>query len=260
MNIALLQTQTLPLGENKLEYYIEICNQKDVKLLLLGEYILNNFFKELVTMPKEMINDQSQNHLKSLKKLSNKHKIAIVAPVIELFRGELYKSIKIVLENRILSYKQQLLIPYPHWNEKAFFSNKEPKMPSLYSFEYEGINFALMYGFEIHFDVMFKDVHAKKIDCILIPTASTFASKDRWREILKTRAFLNSCYVFRANRIGEYIENGLKWLFYGDSFCVTPQGEISQALDEKEGLLISNIQKDIVKNQRKEWGFVIGNS
>jgi len=74
-------------------------------------------------------------------------------------------------------------------------------------------------------------------------------------EILKTQAFLHSCYILRANRLGEFIEDGVKWKFYGDSMLIEPSGEIYMMLEDRESMLIETIKKSAIKEHRKEWGF-----
>jgi predicted amidohydrolase len=69
--------------------------------------------------------------------------------------------------------------------------------------------------------------------------------------MLTTFAFLNNCYVLRANRVGKWEE----WKFYGESFLSGPDGNIIDKLEDKEELLIVNIDKNMLKLNKKEWGF-----
>ena len=55
MKIAALQLPTLPLSNKKLKEYIQKASQNGAKIVVLGEYVINNFFKELVTMQKNMM-------------------------------------------------------------------------------------------------------------------------------------------------------------------------------------------------------------
>ncbi len=55
MKIAALQLSTLPLSNSKLDEYFNKCYNEDADVAVLGEYVLNSFFKELVKMPKYMI-------------------------------------------------------------------------------------------------------------------------------------------------------------------------------------------------------------
>jgi predicted amidohydrolase len=98
-------------------------------------------------------------------------------------------------------------------------------------------------------------VTEKKIDLVLLPTASTFGSHNRWREIIKTKAFLHGCYILRANRLGEYSDDEVKWKFYGDTMLVSPEGEVEMVLEDKESMLIEVIDKREVLEHRKAWGF-----
>ncbi|MBT8344443.1 MAG: carbon-nitrogen hydrolase family protein, partial [Sulfurovum sp.] len=95
----------------------------------------------------------------------------------------------------------------------------------------------------------------KKIDLVLLPTASTFGSHNRWREIIKTKAFLHGCYILRANRLGEYSDNEVKWKFYGDTMLVSPEGEVDMMLEDKESMLVEVIDKREVLEHRKAWSF-----
>ncbi len=256
MKIALLQTHTIPLGENKLEYYAEICSNSEVKLLLLGEYVINNFFKELCGFSKEMIKEQSDIHSKQLSELAKKYSLTIVAPMVEIVKNQAIKCAKVFFpDGTKKSFSQQVLIPYEHWNEAGFFANKKPKALQIPTFECEGVKFGLLFGFELHFDPFFVSAMKKSVDCILLPSVGTFDSKSRWREIIKTRAFLNSCYILRANRVGEYKDEKGVWDFYGDSLLANPSGEIESALAEKEELLIATIDMEYLKSAKEEWGF-----
>jgi predicted amidohydrolase len=95
----------------------------------------------------------------------------------------------------------------------------------------------------------------KKIDLVLLPTASTFGSHNRWREIIKTKAFLHGCFILRANRLGEYSDDEVKWKFYGDTMLVSPEGEVEMMLEDKESMLIEVIDKAEITEHRRSWGF-----
>ena len=58
-------------------------------------------------------------------------------------------------------------------------------------------------------------------------------------------------YVARVNRVGSWRD----WKFYGNSFVINPEGELINSLGDKEELLIANIDKNLVKELRKEWKF-----
>jgi predicted amidohydrolase len=239
----------------KLDFYLRNAHSRGAKVVLFGEYVLNHFFKELSEMPIKMVEEQSQKHISLLKKYSIKYNMLFIAPIVMIKDSQYIKSIIKITPKSISFYEQQVLIPYKHWNEKKFFSNPIKPLDAPMVFKIDGFRIMVMGGFELHFDPFWKSVTDKKIDLVLLPTASTFGSHNRWREIIKTKAFLHGCYILRANRLGEYSEDFVKWKFYGDSMLVEPNGDIYMMLEDKESMLIETISKDAINEHKKAWGF-----
>jgi len=257
LRVGAIQLPTLGMQDNKLKFYIKNAHKKEVRVLLFGEYILNHFFKELETIPKKMVQKQTQNHIEFLKEQSAKYNIIFVAPIVYIDKsGKYIKRVVKISPKSISYYTQQILIPYPHWNEKEFFKNPIAPLKSPMTFRVDGFKVMILGGFELHFGKLWEFVLKNRVDLVLLPTASTFGSDKRWREILKTKAFLNGCYILRANRLGEFSDKDeIKWKFYGDSMLVEPTGEIISRLEDKEAMLIETIFKDKVREHRLEWGF-----
>lgn len=255
MRIAILQLPSIGMGSNKLENYARIAHQKGVKLILLGEYLLNPFFKELVQTPISMIQEQSNHQIEMLKNLAAKYELIFVAPIITVKKKECTKTIIKVSARSVTYYPQQFLINYPHWNEEKFFANPVEPVKAPMIFAVDGFKFAVMEGFELHFDPLWEAVSAKGVDAVLVPSASTFESHNRWRELVKMRAFTHSCYILRANRIGEYSDDHYIWKFYGDSMLVSPDGDVEADLGNTEELLIVDLDRKTLTEARKGWGF-----
>ena len=258
MKVAVLQLSAQGLSNTKLYKYIRSANRAGVKLLLLGEYIINPFFKELESMSISMIKEQSNAQIKVLKELSSAYSITIVVPIIIVKKKKIYKTIAKFAPSSTLYYEQQILINYSHWNERKFFSNQTDTLKAPVVFKVNKLKFAVISGFEIHFDELFLKLKEKKVDCILVPSVSTFNSYSRWKSILITRAFTNNCYILRANRIGEYddLEHNTQWQFYGDSLLISPNGEIIEHLGNKEELMIADISHSKVLESKKLWKFL----
>lgn len=255
MKAAVLQLPSIGMSTTKLYHYIRIAHKREVKLLLLGEYLLNSFFKELETTPLGMIREQSEHHLKILKEMAQTHDMTIVAPIVIVKKREAYKVIAKIGPHSTAYYHQQVLINYSHWNEERFFANPvEPLVPPMV-FSVEGIRFAVMGGFELHFDDLWLNASVKNVDCVLLPTVSTFESHQRWRNLISSRAFTHNCYILRANRIGEFQEKEFTWRFYGDSLLVDPNGEILTTLGDTEELMIVDLDHSEVVSARRGWGF-----
>jgi len=255
LTVAALQLPTLGMQATKLDFYLRNAYYRGVRVVLLGEYVLNHFFKELPNIPINMIKEQSHKHIELLKKFAEKYKMVFIAPIVIIKKKEYIKTIVKITEKSSSFYEQQILIPYEHWNEKKFFSNSIKALQAPMIFKIDGFTIMTMAGFELHFDKFWTEVTNKKVDLVLLPTASTFESHNRWREIIKTKAFLHGCYILRANRLGEYSDREVKWKFYGDSMLVEPNGEIYMMLEDKESMLIETIKKSVIKEHKKSWQF-----
>lgn len=250
--ISALQLPTLSLSESRLDYYLKASKDNGANLVVLGEYVINSFFSELLTMPKNMIKEQSQTKKDSLVKLCKKYDLEIIAPFV-MVENKGYKKVCLKFStNKIQTYEQQILMPYAHWNEEKFFINKCEEI-KLFTFNYDGYKCALMFGFEVHFDIFWQKIISKKIDLVIIPNCATFESQKRWEELLKTRAFLNSCAILRVNRIGNLKNEDYEWKFYGDSMYIDAFGEVINKLNDKEEMLIIDLEKS--NQARNLWNF-----
>ncbi|NPA28029.1 MAG: carbon-nitrogen hydrolase family protein [Epsilonproteobacteria bacterium] len=253
--VGALQLPTLGVNTSRLEFYIKKAKERDCSLLLFGEYVTNHFFKELINMPKNMVKEQTNSHIAILKRFSKEYDITFVAPIVEVKGKRYYKKIVKISPKSLSYYTQQLLINYPHWNEEEFFSNPIKPLSDPLSFTINGFKVGVMFGFEIHFDKLWQYILQKRVDLVLLPTATTFNSQYRWRELISMRAFLNNCYILRANRVGDFIEDGVKWHFYGDSMLVNPNGVIEMNLEDKESMLIESVSKEVLSESRRGWRF-----
>jgi len=248
MKIAVIQTSNLPYEKAKVNYFLSILRSKNVKLVVIGEYVLNLFFKDLEKTPISFIQKQSIHQLKLFKRLANRYNMTIIAPLLTVQKNEIYKTFYKFSPKSTKVYYQQILMPYSHWNEKKFFSTKENK-PLI--FKIENIKIALLPGFEAHFDEFWSYFRKKGVELVVVPSIGAFTSAKRWENMLTTFAFLNNCYVLRANRVGKWED----WKFYGESFLSDPNGNIVEKLTNKEELLVVDIDKKMIKLSKKEWEF-----
>jgi len=254
--VGAMQLPTLGMNATRLEFYLKKASERGVEIMLMGEYVLNHFFRELESMSRNMVKEQTKKHLKILEKFAKQYQMTFVAPIVYIKKKKYYKAIVRVTPKQTSFYCQQILIPYEHWDEASFFDNPVAPLEAPMIFKHKGFSIAVMAGYELHFDPLWDAIRRKKVDIVLLPTASTFGSHKRWRELIKSRAFLYGCYILRANRLGEFIDGEIAWRFYGDSMLVSPTGEIEMMLEDKESMLIEPISQKTVKEHRKSWQFL----
>jgi predicted amidohydrolase len=255
MIAAVLQLNSQGISSTKLYRYIRIASTKGVSLLVLGEYTLTPFFKELEHLSLDMINEALKVHTKVLRESARDYNMTIIAPLILIKNKKPYKVIAKFSPKSTSYYYQQFLINYPHWNEEKFFANEIAPLKAPLTFKVGNVRFGVISGYELHFDPLWQHVEEKNIDCMIIPSAATFGSYTRWEALIRTRAFTHNCYVLRANRIGAYKDKDIEWEFYGDSILASPDGEILNHLENNEELMIVSISHKEVVRTKKIWRF-----
>jgi nitrilase len=242
------------MSEAKPDYYVRVCAKNGINLIVLGEYVLNSFFKELEKIPVSMIKEQSEHKLTLFKRLAKDYNVTIVAPVVLCKKDRPYKAIVRFTPNMSFFYEQKFLINYKHWDEDRFFANSVKDM-SVPIFMHEGLKVSVISGFEAHFDLFWQQMMKKKVDLVLVPSVGAFESGGRWNELLKTRAFLNGVYILRVNRIGSFKDKTHSWYFYGNTALYSPEGVVEASLGDNEEMLVGEIDADAVVEARKAWGF-----
>ena len=255
MKIAALQLATLPLSNQKLGEYLKTAYKEGIEIVVLGEYVLNSFFKELENIPLMLIREQSKHKIESLQEYAKMYNLTIIAPIVTVEDNKLYKKIGKFSPDETSYRKQEFLINYSHWDEESFFDNEATGEIAPIIFQSHGLTFGVISGFEVHFDLFWMKMMQEKVDVVLLPTVSTFGSNFRWNEILKSRAFLNSVYILRVNRIGTYHDEDSLWKFYGETYLINPDGHIESSLSTKEDMLIAKVDKRELKDARNSWGF-----
>ncbi len=282
MNITILQQSSINLQDSQI---LTLCQKLPKKtLILLGEYVLNPFFENLKSLPKDKIYKESKEKIAFLEDIAKKHSLSFIAPVVMKDSKGLIKQLAFIdgtnsqtnnqestkntqnpakksTQNKQTQkvqttfYTQQRLISYDHWDEKKFFTNKNVALKEPLIFDYDGMRVCAMFGFEIHFDEIWLKIQKAGVDVVLLSCANTFDSYERWRELCKMRAFLNGCMVVRANRVGQCIVQGHKWEFYGDSLIAMPDGETIDSLGNQQEMLSIEITRDKIIELAKEYGF-----
>ncbi len=263
------------------------CQRQKIDLVVFGEYVANRFFKKYTN--KAELKREFETMKAYFSELARKLNLTIIVPLIECestkSKGEskgnskgksmrdsggessgnledesqkFYKSIAIFDAQKVRFHRATRLMDFSHWNERAFFDNdlrlKEPPIFKVGDFKVSAI-----FGWEAHFDEMMTKLRKKGVDILCVPCANTFGSNARWQRLMQTRSFLNSAFVVRVNRVGTFIEksaeNGFVWDFYGESFVAMPDGSLGDMMGEKEGILVSEIRAEILKEAKDSWQF-----
>lgn len=241
---------------SRLDYYLRPCSKNGVSIVVLGEYSLQPFFKYIEKSNLDELKKSTQNLFDELLLRANKFNLTILVPMV-IFKGN--KPLKAMVKFSPNGFKvkyQQILINYKHWDEENFFKNEIKNNLDFMIWSENGLKIGAMFGYEAHFDECFKYMRMRGVHVIMIPSASSFSSFERWEALLSTRAFINGVCIVRVNRIGKYEHSDKNiWDFYGHSMLINADGTVAQKLGNTEEIMISDINKSQILSCRKLWNF-----
>ena len=117
-----------------------------------------------------------------------------------------------------------------------------------------GITVGVTICFERHFPEGPRIEALAGADVIFVPTA-TAAGRDIWEIELRGHAVANLLWVGGVNRVGRDSGSGNEAEFYGESFFSSPAGEIVARARAGEQVVQAEIDTDLSRRLRRDWGF-----
>lgn len=109
------------------------------------------------------------------------------------------------------------------------------------------LGFAICY--DIRFPEMFRIMGRHQAQVILVCANFTDPTgKAHWESLLRARAIENTCYVLACGQCGD------KWNYraHGNSMIVDPWGRITARADEKEQILVGEIDLELANKTRRQ--------
>jgi deaminated glutathione amidase len=106
-------------------------------------------------------------------------------------------------------------------------------------------------GLSVCYDLRFPELYRTLLpaDLIVVPSAFTYTTGAvHWEILLRARAIENQCYVLAPAQGGRH-ENGRRT--WGHSMLVDPWGEIVSVLDEGEGVVAGEVQRERIAEVRR---------
>ncbi len=185
--------------------------------------------------------------------LAATHSIAVVCPFFEKSEDGKYYNSAAVFDasgETVGVYRKMHLPDVEYYEERHYFTPGDGGFPV---FEVEGVKLGVQICWDNFFPEGFRALALSGAEVVILPTAAAFASQERWLAMAVSHAIANGIYVIRVNRIGD--DGDLH--FYGGSFCVRPDGELTTApLEMKEGILLIDYDPKLLGDSRKAWPFL----
>ena len=105
--------------------------------------------------------------------------------------------------------------------------------------------------YDIRFPEMFRTMHDKGVELIILPSAFTSTTGSaHWDILVRARAIENQVYMIAAAQTGVH-ESGRKT--FGHSMIVDPWGVVKSVLPEDSGVVVGEIDLDSLHAMRAEF-------
>ncbi|QJD82475.1 carbon-nitrogen family hydrolase [Cohnella herbarum] len=113
-------------------------------------------------------------------------------------------------------------------------------------FELEGTPAAAMICYDIRFPELARKLALGGAKILFVPAEWPHPRLHHWRTLLQARAIENQMYVVSCNTVGE--SGGAN--FFGHSMIIDPWGEVIAEAEEKETILVANVDLALVDEVR----------
>ncbi len=118
------------------------------------------------------------------------------------------------------------------------------------AFDADGVRVGLSVCYDLRFPELYRALMRPPCDLLSVPSAFTHTTgAAHWDVLLRARAIENQCYVVAAAQGGTH-ENGRRT--FGHSLVIDPWGEVVACLDEGEGVVVAELQRERIDSVRRQ--------
>ncbi len=272
--VALIQMRCFKDKQKSLESAVaklEEAAKKGADIACLPELFLTDYFcqkedPELFDLAEPIPGPTTE----VLSKLAKKLKMIIIGSIFEKRAHGIYHNTNVIFEKdgEIKGIYRKMHIPHdPRFFEKYYFT---PGDLGYKNFDTTVANIGTLVCWDQWYPEGARLTALKGAEILFYPTAIGWQPEekaeygveqaDAWEVIQRSHAIANGVFVCAVNRVGhEKPENdehgGIE--FWGNSFICDPYGKIiAKASNNKEEILIAEINPKLVEQKRKYWPFL----
>lgn len=193
---------------------------------------------------------------KLMQEYAAKYNMVIVVPIYEEVLPGLYYNTAAVIDadgSYLGKYRKTHIPQVAGFWEKFFFKPGASNWP-VFKTAYANIGVYICY--DRHFPEGWRALALNGADIIYNPSATVAGvSQYLWELEQPASAAANGVYIAAINRVGTE-EPWNIGRFYGSSYFVNPRGQIiAQASEDKDELLVTELDLDMIREVRDSWQF-----
>ncbi|MCX7841165.1 MAG: carbon-nitrogen family hydrolase [Anaerolineae bacterium] len=243
LTLALAQID-LALGDatrnlNTVRTYLAHARARGADVIVLPELWSSAYDLEHATMHASVLD---QGMFATLADLAREYRIAMVGSLLEARNGKIYNTATFhnARGNRVGTYRKLHLVPMLD-EDKYLAAGDDAEV-----FEVPFGKCALAICYDLRFPELWRHYALSGARLVFLPAEWPQKRIAHWRALLPARAIENQIFIVACNRVGTSKGE----TFGGNSMVVDPWGEIIVQGDEQEGLLIAQIDLDVVDKVR----------
>ncbi|OPJ56349.1 carbon-nitrogen hydrolase family protein [Alkalithermobacter paradoxus] len=232
--------------------YIKEAAKNGAKLICLGEMFNCPYRKE--TFKEYAEEEKNSKTLKIISKVAKENKVYVIAGSIPEKENDKYYNTSFVFdkEGNVIAKHRKIHLYDVDIKGKVFVKESDifsyGQDITVFDTEYCKIGLSICY--DIRFPEVFRIMEQKGAKLIVVPAAFNIVTGPmHWDLLVKARAVDNQVYIAAVSPARNYDE---KYVIYGHSKVSDPLGNIVDSLDEKEGILYSEINLDYISKVREE--------
>ncbi|MCI0475505.1 MAG: carbon-nitrogen family hydrolase [Anaerolineales bacterium] len=174
--------------------------------------------------------------------LARTNQIAIVGSLLETRDGKFYNTATFhdALGNRLGAYRKLHLVPMLDEHKFLTGGDDAPVFDTTFG------KCALAICYDLRFPELWRHYALAGARLVFIPAEWPQKRIAHWRALIPARAIENQMFFVACNRVGASKGE----MFGGNSLIVNPWGEILAQGDERDALLIAQIDLDLVDDVR----------
>src|ERR1039457_3263072 len=238
--------------------FIESAGKAGVQILCLQEVLNSPYF---CAEQKTKWYDATEKipegpTVKLMQELARKHAMVIVVPIYEEeITGVYYNTAAVIdADGKYLGKYRKSHIPQVagFW-EKFFF---KPGNLGYLTFQTAYCRLGVYICYDRHFPEGWRALALNGAEYIVNPSATVAGlSQYLWELEQPAAAAANGCYIGAVNRVGTEAPWNIG-RFYGSAYFVNPRGKIiAKASEDKDELLVADMDMDLVREVRNQWQF-----
>jgi len=247
MKIAIIQYNPVwedkEVNKIKIKKILETSDEK-FDLVVLPEMTLTGFTMNAVNLAESINGDTFQ----FFSQIAVQQSFDVFVGIIEKSKYKPFNTLLHINSKGKLVKLYRKIHPFSYANEHKYFNaGKRPAITKVKNFK---VGLSICY--DLRFPELYRKYAKKKVHLIVDIANWPDTRIEHWRVLLKARAIENQCYVIGVNRVGK----DLKLYYNGYSSVFDPMGNEVLSIVDKEGLFISELDKNYIIQTRERLPFL----